>query len=258
MAELTFPWQAFLEAANARNQNRQQMYQDIAGLGQGLGQGIGAVGETIAKRKQEQQLKALIDQLMKGQGGQPQTPFPQGQSQMNTPLGGQAPSAMGIGAGPLSMTPPAPQAAAPQGLPPQGSGVDPVMQMILPFVKNNPDLLPQVLPALAKGAYLSQRPRKGMEMTDYQTRMAGLRERQITDMEKYQSSRQQLSELEASLRDKGLTQQAQRIRAIIADMDAKHPMMYGLGLMQSPGEAAGIESSGGTDDSGWGDVTVSP
>ena len=69
----SFDWSAFLRAQEMKNQNRQQMNQDIAGIGQGLGQGLGAIGQIIqAKRKQK--LLNDISNLMSTQGNVIQGP----------------------------------------------------------------------------------------------------------------------------------------------------------------------------------------
>jgi hypothetical protein len=68
---LNFPWEMFMQAQQEKNRNRQQMYQDIAGIGQGLGQGMGAVGEMMQRKKeimqqqkQKQQWQDTINQLL--------------------------------------------------------------------------------------------------------------------------------------------------------------------------------------------------
>lgn len=58
---LNFDWGLFQQAQERKNQNRQQMNQDIAGIGQGLGQGLGAIGQAMQERKK----KAIVDQLVK-------------------------------------------------------------------------------------------------------------------------------------------------------------------------------------------------
>lgn len=54
------PFEAFLQAAQAKEQNRQRMYQNIVGLGQGLGQGLQSIGDILQKKR----LKQAMDQFM--------------------------------------------------------------------------------------------------------------------------------------------------------------------------------------------------
>lgn len=73
MADLQFPWAAFLEAQRQKSQNQKDMYQNIAGLGQGLGQGLGAIGQAIEERK-KQQIVAQMANLISTQGSPQQGP----------------------------------------------------------------------------------------------------------------------------------------------------------------------------------------
>lgn len=75
---LDFPWQMFMEAQRQKNQNQQNMEQNIAGIGEGFGQSMGAIGEAVKQQKQKQLLSQLV-KAMQGQG-QPLAPVqgPQG------------------------------------------------------------------------------------------------------------------------------------------------------------------------------------
>jgi len=199
--------------------------------------------QQAQQQRQRAQLQQLLGQFMQPQGQMPQGPM---QGPPNAPM--QGPQMPG-----QAFPPPASGMGAP---PPQmgQQGPDP-MKMVLGMMQANPDLVQGAFPAFVRAAMQKQ---KDSGISPYQQQQLALRQRQLQDTEKYQSSREQLSQLEASLRAKGLVQQAQRIHAVIADMDAKHPFMYGTGLMQSPSEAAGMDSGEDTGDDGWGDVTVSP
>lgn len=64
MAELTqnpisFPWQMFMDAQQMKNQNQQNMYGNITGIGQGLGN----IGKTLMMQK-------VLSSLINGQNGQ--------------------------------------------------------------------------------------------------------------------------------------------------------------------------------------------
>jgi hypothetical protein len=60
MADLSFPWEMFMQSADRQNQNRQQMNQDIAGIGQGLGQTFGNIGQMVGEQKK----KAILNQII--------------------------------------------------------------------------------------------------------------------------------------------------------------------------------------------------
>lgn len=91
MAEsISFPWDMFMEANRQKQQNRQNMYQDISGLGQGLGQGIASIGELIGEHKKKAILAQIIAAM--GQQGAPQQGPPM------APAGTQQPN--------MSMIPP--------------------------------------------------------------------------------------------------------------------------------------------------------
>lgn len=188
-------------------------------------------GQQQAQQRRQQQ---MVQQLL-GQFAQPQTPAP--------PM--QGPQMPGVGTTP-GMIPPTSGMGVPAPQQPQ-QAPDP-MKMILGLMQADPGLVQGAFPAFVRAAMQKQ---KSTEISPYQQQTLAIKKQQLADTEKYQSSREQLSQLEVSLRAKGLIQQAQRIHAIIADMDAKHPLLYGSGLLQSPGEAAGLESSGGDSDDGW-------
>lgn len=59
------PIAAYLQAQQLRNQNQQQMYQDIAGIGQGF--------NTIGQAIDEQRKKKIVDQLMQAMQNQNQS-----------------------------------------------------------------------------------------------------------------------------------------------------------------------------------------
>ena len=67
------PVSAWLQMAQNKNQNRRQMYGDIAGLGQGLGQGLASIGDIIGEQKKKA-LLAQIVQAMQTQGAPQQGP----------------------------------------------------------------------------------------------------------------------------------------------------------------------------------------
>lgn len=86
------PIQAFLQAAQAKNQNRENMYQNIAGIGQGLGQGLASIGDIIGAAKKKQ-IMDQISQAMATQGAPNQGPALPGQGMMK----GMPAPASGIG-----------------------------------------------------------------------------------------------------------------------------------------------------------------
>lgn len=95
------PIEAFIQATQGKNKNQQQMYQDIAGMGQGLGEGLGAIGEAVKAHKQKQLIAQLV-QAMQGQG-QPMSQIqgPQGYMPPN-----QTPSPTSIPMTPVGKAPP--------------------------------------------------------------------------------------------------------------------------------------------------------
>ena len=74
-SEISFPWEMFMQAEQAKNQNRRNMYQDIAGLGQGLGEGFNTIGQSMQEEKKKQLLQQIVQAMQ--QKGQP-IPGPQG------------------------------------------------------------------------------------------------------------------------------------------------------------------------------------
>lgn len=108
MAELRFPWEAYMAAQQQKNQNQQNMNQNIAGLGQGLGQ----IGQDVGLIYQQQKQKELMDQLMAASRGQgalqqgpqmPTGPAIQGPSGYAPP--GNHPSAVRAGQYPMPQNP---------------------------------------------------------------------------------------------------------------------------------------------------------
>jgi hypothetical protein len=69
---LDFPWQLFAQAQQQKNQNQQDMYQNISGIGQGLGN----IGDVIGKAVQQQKQKKLMADLVKAMQGQGQPMAP--------------------------------------------------------------------------------------------------------------------------------------------------------------------------------------
>lgn len=67
------PIDAWMQMAQMKNQNRQQMTQDIAGIGQGLGEGFNTIGQAVQDQKKRQVLQQLV-QAMKQQGQPMQGP----------------------------------------------------------------------------------------------------------------------------------------------------------------------------------------
>ena len=67
------PINAWLQMAQNKNQNRQQMNQDIAGIGQGLGGTFANIGQIIGEQKKKA-LLAKIVQAMQTQGAPQQGP----------------------------------------------------------------------------------------------------------------------------------------------------------------------------------------
>ena len=107
------PVDAWLQMAQMKNQNRRQMYGDMAGIGQGLGEGFNSIGQAIGEQKK----KALLQQIMQQMKNQ-QTPI-QGPAGYAPPNQGPNSSAVPAGQKP----PPNPQAmnslfmqADPQGM----------------------------------------------------------------------------------------------------------------------------------------------
>ena len=61
---LEFPWAAFSEAQRRKDQNRQQMYQDMANIGKGFGEGFNTIGQAMQRAKQQKQWSKTINDLM--------------------------------------------------------------------------------------------------------------------------------------------------------------------------------------------------
>lgn len=80
---LNFPWEMFVQAQEAKNRNRQQMYQDMAGIGQSLGQGMNAIGQAVQEKKKRDVLNQLM-QAMRSQGAPQQGPQMPGSGQTPT------------------------------------------------------------------------------------------------------------------------------------------------------------------------------
>jgi len=226
-----FPLDLYLQVQQEKNRNRQNMYQDMAGIGQGLGQGLGAIGDAMKTH----QLKKLVEQMIKSQ----QQP-------------GQPPPTAGIG--------------GVQTAPPQQPQMDPMMQRILPFLKADPSMIPQALPALIKGGYLSQRGQKTPgAMTDYQGASLAQRDQQFKDRMKamgdIQSFKQQMEQQVLMLRKRGLKKEADALDARVKEWTAQHWLLSSLGYGptsdDSGGGMAGEDSGGGMSDEGWGPVQVS-
>lgn len=57
---LNFPWEMYQQVQEAKNRNRQQVNQNIAGLGQGLGQGFNTIGQAM----QQEKSKKAIEEVM--------------------------------------------------------------------------------------------------------------------------------------------------------------------------------------------------
>lgn len=55
---LSSPIEAFLQAAQAKERNRQQSLQDLQGVGQNIGQGFNTIGQAMQRKKLVEQLKA--------------------------------------------------------------------------------------------------------------------------------------------------------------------------------------------------------
>lgn len=62
---LNFPFEAYLQAAQAKNQNRRQAMQDLSGIGQSIGQGMSNIADTINNYKQEKAKQKLVELLAK-------------------------------------------------------------------------------------------------------------------------------------------------------------------------------------------------
>lgn len=67
---LNFPFEMFMDAANAKRRSQQQQNQDIIGMGQGMGSIGEAVGSIIQQQKRKQLMGQLIAQM--NQQGAPQ------------------------------------------------------------------------------------------------------------------------------------------------------------------------------------------
>lgn len=72
MADLSFPWEMFMQATQQKNQNRNQANQDIANIGGGLGQGFNSIGQAMQRKKQKDQWSKTINQLMNDPSTTPQ------------------------------------------------------------------------------------------------------------------------------------------------------------------------------------------
>jgi hypothetical protein len=91
MADPTFDWGLFLQAQRQNAQNKQNMYQNIAGLGQNLGQGLSDIGKAMQERKKQ----AIVNQLVQAvknsstpvQGPAGYTPPNQGPGSTAVPAG---------------------------------------------------------------------------------------------------------------------------------------------------------------------------
>ncbi len=82
------PINAYLQAAQLKNQNRQNFNQNLAGFGQSLGQTGTSLGEMITKQKQKQQWMKSINELMNN-------PNASDQVKQMAPLLGQRPELAG-------------------------------------------------------------------------------------------------------------------------------------------------------------------
>lgn len=69
---LSDPINAYLQAAQQRNQNRRESYQDLGALGQSVGQSVGALGQQFQQQKQKQQWQKTISGLMQDPNTPPQ------------------------------------------------------------------------------------------------------------------------------------------------------------------------------------------
>jgi hypothetical protein len=84
-----FPMDLYLQAQRQKAENQQNMFGNIAGIGQGLGQGLQGIGEAIKAQKQKQLIQQLVAAM--GQQGAPQQgpPLPgAGQPGMPSPTSG--------------------------------------------------------------------------------------------------------------------------------------------------------------------------
>lgn len=82
---LEFPWAAYAEAQRRQDQNRKDMNQNMAGLGQSLGQDFNTIGQQIEEAKKKQILQQIVT-AMQNQGAPQQGPQPEGMTQ--PPLSG--------------------------------------------------------------------------------------------------------------------------------------------------------------------------
>lgn len=83
-ARIQFPWELFQQAQQAQNQNQQQMFQNV----QGIGEGLGTIGTTLEQEK----AKATLAQLLAQSQNQPNFSSQTGQSMAVTPGGQQQPT----------------------------------------------------------------------------------------------------------------------------------------------------------------------
>lgn len=131
---LEFPWAAYAEAQRRQDQNRKDMNQNIAGLGQSLGQDFNTIGQQIQEAKKKEILQQIVT-AMQGQGAPeqgPQMPGPFG-----PPVGAAGPS--GPGAGIPGYVPPnqGPNSTAiPTGQPTIGMNPNPMSGMGAPPADN--------------------------------------------------------------------------------------------------------------------------
>lgn len=67
------PLDAYMQMAQMRNKNQQDMVQNISGIGEGLGQGISGITEAMQAKKKQDTLKQLLA-AMRGQGAPQEGP----------------------------------------------------------------------------------------------------------------------------------------------------------------------------------------
>lgn len=60
MGDLQFPWAAWMEAQRQKNQNQQDTFQNIAGMGQGIGNIAGGIGSVLEHNKWQQTIAGMM------------------------------------------------------------------------------------------------------------------------------------------------------------------------------------------------------
>ena len=90
------PIEAWLQMAQNKNQNTQQMNEDLAGIGQGVGGALGGIGQIIQQKKKQALMQQIV-QAIKTQGAPQQGPPMPDQQGPQMPGQSFPPPSSGIG-----------------------------------------------------------------------------------------------------------------------------------------------------------------